>query len=982
MVLAEIFIPHGHCYLWKPSLVGLHVASDAAIALAYYSIPLMLIYFVEKRRDIPFNWIFQLFSAFIIACGTTHILNIWTLWHPTYWVSGFTKAITAVVSLCTAGALVPLLPKALALPSPAQLEAVNQELEKQIDQYKRIEEVLRDRERRFRAIFNQSFQFIGLLKPDGTLLEANQTALDFAGLVQTDVVERPFWETRWWMQGDGEISTQLPANTALSPRPIAKALLPKQEQLRVAIARAAAGDFVRYEVDVRGAGDTRATIDFSLKPVRDETGQVVLLIPEGRDITERIQMEDVLRESEERFRLAFRHAAVGMALVAPDGRFLKVNRALCEIIGYSQSELLGTTFQTITYPDDLNIDLDYVRQMLADEIRTYQMEKRYVHKFGYAVWVSLSVSLVRNAQGEAVHFISQVQDITERKRVEKLLADYNRTLEAQVAERTTQLTDANEQLEREIAERRQAEAALQKAKEAADTANRAKSKFLANMTHELRTPLNAILGFTRLLDRDSNLTSSQHEQLSIINRSGEHLLELINDVLEMSKIEAGRTQLNPNSFDLYSLLESLVGMLQLKAQVKGLQLSLDVTQDVPQFIFSDESKLRQVLINLLENAIKFTQEGGITLQVIKESNVERFECCNLEEGDSSTRQSVNLPEQIRIRFAVEDTGSGIATEELGTLFDAFVQTETGRKTQEGTGLGLAISKRFVELMGGELTVNSTLGQGTTVDFDILATPVRASDVYSKPPRERALSLAPNQPSYRILVVEDIWENRYLLVKLLEPLGFEVLEATNGQEAVDVWESWKPHLILMDMRMPVMNGYEATKWIRKAEVRRVKDEKVSGSKFQLQNPEQQTDNSLHTSTVIIAVTASAFNEEREIVISAGCNDFIRKPFRESVLLEKIAQYLGVCYVYEDSAQPSSLQAGEKVEILTKEALLAMPPEWLSQLHLTALGADNEEILKLVEQIPKSQAALKSSLVDLVNNFRLDLIIDLTETCIED
>ncbi len=499
-------------------------------------------------------------------------------------------------------------------------------------------------------------------------------------------------------------------------------------------------------------------------------------------------------------------------------------------------------------------------------------------------------------------------------------------------------------------------AELKQAKETADAANKAKSEFLANMSHELRTPLNAILGFTQVLTRDSSLNQAQQEHLEIINRSGEHLLSLINDVLEMSKIEAGRISLNENSFDLYHLLDTLEEMLQLKAESKGLQLIFDRTPDVPQYVKTDESKLRQVLINLLGNAIKFTHEGGVKLRVAKELKVKRL---NLEDS-LNQQQSVNLQSAI-LHFEVEDTGPGIAPSELDSLFEAFVQTETGRKSPEGTGLGLPISRRFVRLMGGEITVSSSLGQGTIFKFDVQITLAEAIAIQTQQPIRRVIGLEPNQPIYRILAVDDRWENRQLLIKLLTPLGFEVREAANGQEAVALWESWEPHLIWMDMRMPVMDGYEATRRI----------------KAQLKGQ----------ATAIIALTASAFEEERSLVLSAGCDDFVRKPFQEEVLFEKMAQYLGVRYTYQQrplptsppSAAPhSSLTADSKtVAALIESGMAAMSAEWVIELYQAANQADDELIFQLIEQIPEQNAALAKALTDLVNNLRFDKIGSLAQ-----
>ncbi|HEY9725115.1 MAG TPA: PAS domain S-box protein, partial [Chroococcales cyanobacterium] len=318
------FIPHGHCYLWKPGLVWLNIVSNSLIAIAYYSIPIALLYFVKKRRDLPYSRLFLLFSAFIISCGTTHIMDVWTLWHPTYWLSSFLKAVTAFFSVYTAIALMPVIPQALQLPSPSQLKAANHKLEAEIVERKRIEEKLRESDRRFRAIFNNTYQFTGLLTPDGILLEANQTALDFAGLELNDVIGRSFWEAHWW---------------TISP--------PTQERLKEAIAQVAhTGEFVRYEVDVRGADDCVATIDFSLKPVKDESDRVVLLIPEGRDITQRKQAERALCElnAELEERVKQRTAELEAA-----NQLLSGQKQVLEMLatGASLADVLDALIQTI-----------------------------------------------------------------------------------------------------------------------------------------------------------------------------------------------------------------------------------------------------------------------------------------------------------------------------------------------------------------------------------------------------------------------------------------------------------------------------------------------------------------------------------------------------------------------------------------------------------------------------------------------------------
>lgn len=503
-----------------------------------------------------------------------------------------------------------------------------------------------------------------------------------------------------------------------------------------------------------------------------------------------------------------------------------------------------------------------------------------------------------------------------------------------------ELDRTNEELEIRV-EQRTAE--LEQAKNIAELSNRAKSEFLANMSHELRTPLNAILGFSQLMNREKSLTPEQKENLGIINRSGEHLLSLINDVLDLAKIESGKMTLCPNDFDLYGLLDLIEEMLALRAESKGLELKIERQNYLPRYIQTDDKKLRQVLINLLSNGIKFTNEGTVTLRV-----------SSLISHSSSALTSTNNEEQMTILFEIEDTGAGIAPEEINTLFEAFTQTETGKQSQQGTGLGLPISKKFVELMGGEITVSSELGKGTLFKFTIQATVTQAEKTRSQKNVQRVIGLEPHQQQYRILVVDDRFENRQLLLKLLQPIGFEVQEASNGKEAVEIWQTWQPHLIWMDMRMPVMNGYEATQQIKSH---------LNGQ-----------------ATAILALTASTLEEEKAVVLSAGCDDFVRKPFREEVIFEKMAQFLGVRYLYEQITSENLLEF-EEFEKLTAEALAIMSDDWLEELSEAAELINDQLISQLLAQIPEENQALVKAIQEEVDNFDFERIMILAQEAVK-
>lgn len=608
---------------------------------------------------------------------------------------------------------------------------------------------------------------------------------------------------------------------------------------------------------------------------------VLVIMISGYIIRQLRESALAMQESEAKYRAIFENSQVGIFRSRlEDGLMLDANQTLARMLGYdTPAEIVGLKHSIEFYIDPSKRMQALNSLQSTGELRDFegQFRKRDDSEF----WGLLSARL--NPQAKCL---------------EGVIVD--------------------------ISDRRQAEAALAQAKEVAEVANRAKSQFLSNMSHELRTPLNVIIGFSQLLARQGSLSAKQQEHLYMIRQSGDHLLELINDVLEMSKIEAGRAVLNEQDLNLHNLLDSIQSMFQFKVQGKALEFTVERSSDLPSSIRTDGNKLRQVLVNLLSNAVKFTAQGRIVL---------RASLAN------------SLPSTYTLYFEVEDTGSGIAMTELDRLFEPFVQTEAGLKSQEGTGLGLPICRKFVELMGGSLTVTSQLGLGSCFRFSIQAEHTEADVMPLEMNEQKVIGIEEGQPVYRILVVEDKPSNRQLMVELLQSVGFSVREANNGQVAIALNQEWSPHLIWMDLRMPVMNGYEATRQIKAAP----------------QAP------------IILALTGSALEEERAVALESGCNDFIRKPFRETEIFEKMAQYLGVRYRYEVSLVPTQVEvvSGD----LTPALVAKMPGEWREQLYQAAQQVDAEQILLLIDEIPPEEAVLSQTLTDLVNHYRFDRILSL-------
>ncbi len=607
-----------------------------------------------------------------------------------------------------------------------------------------------------------------------------------------------------------------------------------------------------------------------------------------------------LKEQEESYKELVETMQAGFAMIDETFRITMVNSYICKKLGYTEEELWGEQITSFILPEELPHVIETLKSMREDPF-----ELEFVRKTGESLFIIIAPHFIF-ANNKLKGAFAVITDITEKKKTEQALIRLTNELEDKVIQRTKEL-----------------ELATQKAEEA----NRTKSIFLANMSHELRTPLNAILGYAQLMYRKEKPGSQNSDDLQTILNSGNHLLGLINDVLAISKIEAGRVSIAKNPFNPDALLKEIKSMFQFQIMKKKLEFIVTAGENLSECVNSDEKKIRQIIINLVNNAIKFTEKGEVRLNI---------------ETRSVDEQSGELI------ITVEDTGPGIPEKELPKIFDTFHQTDNSRQPTDGVGLGLSITKNFTTLLEGEINITSEMGKGTSFKVTLPSVFCDSEELGRKDNKFRITGFEADSDMPAVLVADDVESSRKYLYRLLTPMGFSVTTVINGAEAVESWMKEKHDLVLMDIRMPVMNGVEATKKI-------------------IENDEEAK---------VIILTASTFQQKTEELYETGCSAVLYKPVDENVLLQKIADICSLSPVYE-KLNPKSKRSDGVFEPVNESDFAEFDQALIKSLYNAALLGDRENISRIAGQIEEKKPELAKKIKYYMTKYDYDIILNATE-----
>ncbi len=1126
-------MPHGQCLLWAQDLLALHVGSDIGITLAYLSIAVALTQLTLKRRDLIFRRDFALFGLFIFLCGTTHLVSVITIWKPLYWLEGWIKLSTSIVSIITAILIWPLLPKAIALPSPQFLKNMNEQLKKEIEERVRSEKALRDTQNSLEAvvkertkeleksllrnnlILNSAGEGIIGLNNQGETTFLNPAGANMLGYQVNELIGKPLLQflqpnnsdetpliqekdniatiikekktfrkndAIFWKKDGAKFHVEYFSNpiqeneniigTVLTFKDITNRLIQEQEikeneaRIKAVLENVVDGIITIDEEGTVERFNPAAESIFGYSSEEVIGNNIKMLMPEPfhaehdqylenylktgkaqiiglgreviglkkngdqfpcdlgisevwvenqrlftgiiRDTSERKLSEQKIKDSENRAKAVLENVVDGIITIDEEGTVERFNPAAESIFGYTAEEVIGNNIKMLM-PEPFHAEHDqYLKNYLNTEkaqiiglgrevIGLKKNGDQFPCDLGISeVWVEdqrlftgiirdiserkLSEQKVKDSENRVKTVLENVVDgiitIDEAGTVERFnpaaesifgytaeeiignnikmlmpepfhaehdqyLENYLKTGKAQIIGLGRQVIGLKKNgdqfpcdlgisevwvedqrlftgIIRNISERRNAEKLLEEARIEAISANQAKSIFLANMSHEIRTPMNAILGYSQILLRNRELSPGQKEGLETISRSGNNLLELINDILDISKIEAGQMTFNRIDFDLTSLLTGIHSLFKVSCADKFLSWKIK-NFDHSVFVHSDEVKIRQILINLVGNAVKFTEEGSVYLSVDQEKD--------------------NM-----FRFEIKDTGLGIPAENHESIFEPFRQDEGGFK-KGGTGLGLAISKKQSELMGGKITLESTVGKGSTFTLTLPLPPAK-KEVAERTKRNNKVIRLKEIYTVKALVVDDVKENRDVLTKLLEDVDIKVIEAKNGKAGIEQFKQESPDIVFMDIRMPVMDGLEAIRLLK----------------------QDYSDKELK----IVVVSASVLKHEQERYEALGCQEILLKPFRSDQVFASIQKMLDVEFEYDEDINEDQQEVEiDLFKIKIPKNTISNIKEASTVCNLTLLA----QCFKSIKPNNKDETAFLNKLVRYTSSYNMEAIIKL-------